>query len=131
MQSIIDKQCQYEVTQFLMGYPFNTSQIGYDYLIDSIVMVLEMERGKRLRLGKDIYSELAKKLNVNLKYYEKLVRQTLLTVSANCRNNTDIVYPNEAVRLAFKAPTAKSFIYTVVTQILLNRKAKQLNYATN
>ena len=115
-----------EVANFLMDYPFNTSQIGYEYLIGSIAMVLEEDKNKRLRLGKDIYTEMAGRFNVGLKYYEKAVRQALQTVAINCRSNQDIVYPNEALRLAFKAPTAKSFIYAIVTQISLNRKAKKL-----
>ncbi len=118
------KEYKYVVNKFLMDYPFNTSQVGYDYLVDSIAMVLESERNKRLRLGKDIYSELASKARVNLKYYEKAVRQALQTVSTNCRFNQDVEYPNDAVRLAFKAPTAKSFIYTIGMQIMLERDEK-------
>ena len=114
----------YEVARFLMGYPFNTSQVGYNYLIEAITMVLDTGL-KRMRLGKDIYAPLAERRNVGVKHYEKSIREVLQTVSHNCYNNKELQYPNCAIKNVFIEPTAKSFIYAVVSQILLDRKAHQ------
>ncbi len=117
----------YDVAKFLMEYPFNASQVGYTYLLKSITMVLD-NQGKRMRLCKDIYEPLAEEFNVGVKYFEKAVREVLLTVSQNCYNYKNMKYPSRAIQNAFELPTAKSFIYAIVSQINLDRNAKHLNF---
>lgn len=112
----------YEVSKFLMDYPFNTSQSGFGFLVKSITKVLDLNR-ERLKLGKDIYEPLAKECNVGLKQFERAIREALQTVSVNCCNDKGRVYPSGMIKSAFEAPTAKSFIFAVVSQITLNRQS--------
>ena len=118
-----------DVVDFLMKFPFNTSQIGFDYLIHSIVRVLTLNK-KTLKLNQEVYSVLAEDFNVSSKKFEKSIRDVLITLSNNCANCKNVAYPNDLLRNIFLAPTAKAFIYAVASYLFFHHRTSNVPKTT-
>lgn len=129
IMAIEDNEYYSDVVEFLMRFPFNTSQIGFDYLIHTIIKVLDLNR-QTLKLNQEVYNVLAEGFNVTPKKFEKSIRDVLVTLSNNCANCKDLAYPNELLKNMFLAPTSKAFIYAVAAYILLHHKTSSVPKTT-
>lgn len=114
-----------DVVEELMQYPFNVSQVGFALLVRCVEKQLDLVT-QPVSYADTIFKEVAMEFNMPVKSLERHIRDTMVTLSVNCINDPNVVYPNYLIKASLQETKTKNFVSAIGLYITTKYKRKLL-----
>ena len=118
--------CIIAITEVLREYEINIKNKGYTYIVDSIMIILDLNK-LDLRLSSEVYPFIRRKYRLNNSAaVEHAIRNAIKSAHSRCQRKS----AKSSMKDHTKKPTNKQFLL-VVTQEVVNRMHKDFLNSNN